>query len=336
MVGEPALFLPGEQELLSAVLDRAAWPLFPEGNVSQKYLAILLLTMVAKNPSLYLHTHRVRLLTRRLTCGLHLSTGQSTTIELAALLHDVGEMAVSTATLQKVSRLAHWELMRIRRHPVYGAVILKQMGMLSQVTHVVYHHHEHWDDGGYPAGLQGEAIPLGARILAIADAFEVMTSHRPYQTPRPPIQALEELRRCAGTQFDPVLVDRFCCSLEVDHLYSFPIEIGEYAGTVVARKDDAASSISETEKRCCREASLIPCSSMADEHPTFLTLLLKHGQLVGSFLAMQSRLTLCRTESYLSRESRLGCEASWGLRCAETKWTARQCCRTFHAGRERS
>jgi putative nucleotidyltransferase with HDIG domain len=168
------------------------------------------------NPSLYVHSHRVRLLTHHQAYVLHLSQSQANAIELAALLHDIGKLAIPNSTLQKASHLTHEELMRIRRHPAYGAVILKQMGMLSQVTHVVYHHHEHWNGGGYPAGIQGEEIPLGARIIAIADAFEVMTSHRPYQAPRPPIQAVEELRRCAGTQFDPILVDRFCSSLESD------------------------------------------------------------------------------------------------------------------------
>jgi putative nucleotidyltransferase with HDIG domain len=259
MVGETALVLPGEQELLAAVLDRAAWPLFPGSSFRQKHVAMLLLTLMVNNPSLYLHSHRVRLLTHHLTCVLHLSQGQATAIELAALLHDIGKLAIPTSTLQKASRLTHEELMRFRRHPAYGAVILKQMGMLSQIIHIVYHHHEHWDGGGYPAGLQGETIPLGARIVAIADAFEAMTSHRPYQAPRPPIQALEELRSCAGTQFDPLLVDRFRSSLEADLSGSSPIEIGKCAGTnsaglltVVTRKDDTASNTLRAEKHCCQ------------------------------------------------------------------------------------
>jgi putative nucleotidyltransferase with HDIG domain len=259
MVGETALVLPAEQELYAAVLSRAAWSLFPGGNVRQKHLAILLLILLVNNPSLYLHSHRVRLLTHHLTCVLHLSQSQAIAIELAALLHDIGKLAIPTSMLQKASRLTHGELMRIRRHPAYGAAMLKQMRMLSQVTHVVYHHHEHWDGRGYPAGLQGEAIPLGARIVAIADAFEVMTSHRPYQAPRPPIQALEELRRCAGTQFDPILVGRFCSNLEANLPCRSPIEIGKYAGTngagvltIVTRNDDAASSTLRTEKHCCQ------------------------------------------------------------------------------------
>jgi HD-GYP domain-containing protein (c-di-GMP phosphodiesterase class II) len=81
--------------------------------------------------------------------------------------------------------------------------------MLKNVIPMVYHHHERWDGNGYPAGLQGEAIPLGARIVAIADAFEVMTSHRAYQATRTTVEALEELYVCAGTQFDSYLVEWF-------------------------------------------------------------------------------------------------------------------------------
>jgi HD-GYP domain-containing protein (c-di-GMP phosphodiesterase class II) len=110
--------------------------------------------------------------------------------------------------------ITHKELVYIKRHPKYGAALLSQMRMPSQGAHTVYHHHEHLDGGGYPTGIQGEAVPLGARMIAITDAFEVITSRRPYRAPRLPMMALEELRRCAGTQFDPVLVDRFCTSLE--------------------------------------------------------------------------------------------------------------------------
>ena len=232
--------------------------------------------------------------------------------------------------------------MHIKRHPAYGAELLRQMRMPSQVTHVVSHHHEHWDGGGYPAGLQGEAIPLGARIVAIADAFEVMTSHRPYQAPRPPIQALEELRRCAGIQFDPVLVDRFCSSLETDLPGSPPVETGRGAGTngagvlaIVTRKDDAASSILRTEKHCCRHASCLACSSMADEHPAFLSPLLKHGQLAGPFWALPPHMAPSRLASHPPRGRGPACEGSRGLTCADTGRTARQSCQPSHAARER-
>ena len=103
--------------------------------------------------------------------------------------------------------------------------------MPDDVVEAVYHHHEHWNGRGYPDGISGEVIPLGARLIAIADAFEVMTSHRPYQALRTPTQALEELRRCAGSQFDPVLVDLFCTSLEADLSGTSSFEMGRCVGS---------------------------------------------------------------------------------------------------------
>jgi HD-GYP domain-containing protein (c-di-GMP phosphodiesterase class II) len=157
--------------------------------------------------------------------------------------------------LQKASQLTHEEFAHIKQHPAYGVLMLEQMGMLNQVKCIVYHHHEHWDGSGYPRGLQGEAIPIGACIVAIADAFEVMISCRLYQAPRTPTRALEELRRCAGTQFDPVLVERFCTSLEADLSGTSPFVPGRYVGTnedkvlaVVARKRDETSGTLRKEK----------------------------------------------------------------------------------------
>lgn len=230
--------------------------------------------------------------------------------------------------------------MHIKRHPAYGAVILRQMGMPSQVTHIVSHHHEHWDGGGYPAGLQREAIPLGARIVAIANAFEVMTSHRPYQAPRPPIQALEELRRCAGTQFDPVLVDRFCSIMGADLSGSSPVEIGRDAGTngagvltVGTRKDDPASSTVRKERHWCRHVNCLAYSSVADEHPSILYLLVQYGQLTGPVWVMEPPMAPSRLGSDPPRGEESACEGRKGLTCAGTKWPARQSCQPAHAGR---
>jgi len=240
---------PNEQELLTMVFGGAALPakarrLPGQDDTRQLHLAALLLILLAKDPHLYTHSRRVRLLTHHLACGvLYLSQDEAMPMELAALVHDIGKLAILDEVLQKASPLTQAEFAHIKQHPALGAVILRQLGMPTQVTGVVYHHHEHWDGAGYPSGLQGEAIPLGARIVAVADAFEVMTSHRPYQTPRTPAQALEELRRCAGTQFDPFLVERFCTSLEADLPGTSLSEPGRYAGThddgvlaVVARK----------------------------------------------------------------------------------------------------
>jgi putative nucleotidyltransferase with HDIG domain len=244
---------PNEKELLAAVLDEAGLALQARKRSGQDdrrqiRVAVLPLALLKRDPYLYTHCCRVRLLTHHLVHVLQFPQDEAISIELAALVHDIGKLAIPAVVLQKASRLTQEEFAHVKQHPAYGAVMLEQMGMLSQVRRIVYHHHEHWDGSGYPAGLQGETIPLGARIVAIADAFEVMTSQRPYQAPRTPTQALEELRTCAGIQFDPVLVERFCTSLEADLPGMSPFVPGRCAGTnedevlaVVARKCDENS-----------------------------------------------------------------------------------------------
>jgi putative nucleotidyltransferase with HDIG domain len=177
-------------------------------------LSILTLTLRAKDPQLYQHCNRVQRITHFLTQALKLPKEEGITIELAGLFHDIGKIAIHNDVLQKPTCLTSEEYQDVKGHAARGAEILGHIKMLNKVVPMVHHHHERWDGHGYPSGLCREAIPLGARILAIADAFEVMTSHRAYSKTRTPAQALEELRRNAGTQFDPVLVDRFCSSME--------------------------------------------------------------------------------------------------------------------------
>lgn len=179
-------------------------------------LSTLTLTLKVKDPQLYEHSCRVQQLIHRLAQALRLPQEDAVMIELAGLFHDIGKIGIHNDVLQKASGLTRQEFEDIKQHAARGAQIISQVKLLKQAIPMVHHHHERWDGHGYPAGLRGEAIPLGARVIAIADAFEVMTSQRPYITTHTPAQALEELRRCAGTQFDPILVDRFCSDLEAD------------------------------------------------------------------------------------------------------------------------
>lgn len=179
-------------------------------------LSVLTLTLRTKDPQLYEHSCRVQAFTRHLAQALRLSQEDTIVMELGALFHDIGKMYIHNDVLHKVLPLTSEEFAGIKEHPARGAAMLGQIGMMHKVALLVRHHHERWDGKGYPCGLCADAIPFGARIVAIADAFEVMTSQRAYQTTRTPSEALEELRRCAGTQFDPVLVERFCISLEAD------------------------------------------------------------------------------------------------------------------------
>ncbi|HEX5910184.1 MAG TPA: HD domain-containing phosphohydrolase, partial [Thermoleophilaceae bacterium] len=127
----------------------------------------------------------------------------------AAELHDVGKVAVPDDILSKPGPLDDEEFAFIRRHTLIGERIISAAPALSEVARLVRSSHERWDGTGYPDGLAGEEIPLASRIVFAADAFDAMTSTRPYNTPRSADEAIRELRACAGTQFDPVVVEAF-------------------------------------------------------------------------------------------------------------------------------
>jgi len=130
-------------------------------------------------------------------------------IEHGVLLHDIGKIGIPDAILLKPGPLtaAEWAIMR--RHPEIGRQVIEKVPFLRGAVPIVYHHHERWDGTGYPLGLCGEAIPLGARIFAVADALDAMTFDRPYSRAIPFEDARSEIRRCAGTHFDPAVVDTF-------------------------------------------------------------------------------------------------------------------------------
>jgi HD-GYP domain-containing protein (c-di-GMP phosphodiesterase class II) len=177
-------------------------------------LSTLISALKAKDPLLYLHSCRVQHFTRQLTHALRLPTEEAKTIKIAALLHDIGKLGIHDAILHKASHLTPQEYETVKEHPARGAYLLSQIPWLKKAVPLVHSHHERWDGYGYPYGLRRKTIPLGARIIAIADAFEVMTSqNRTYQTPRSMKEALKELRDCAGMQFDRSLVTLFCDSL---------------------------------------------------------------------------------------------------------------------------
>jgi putative nucleotidyltransferase with HDIG domain len=126
-----------------------------------------------------------------------------------ALLHDIGKIGVPDNVLRKPSALSEAEWVTMRKHPEYGARIVAGIPFLEDVSKIVRHHHERWDGAGYPDRLAGESIPLGARIFAVADSFDAMTSDRPYRRAMSIDAACAEIARCRGTQFDPVVADAF-------------------------------------------------------------------------------------------------------------------------------
>jgi len=138
-----------------------------------------------------------------------LPSWQVQNVQLGALLHDIGNIGVDEHILNKPGKLTKEELELVKAQPVLGADIIAKIDHLRQIVPIVRHHHERFDGSGYPDGLAGEDIPLEARILAVADAFGAMTADRAYRKALPPRQAIAELDACAGTQFDPQVVEAF-------------------------------------------------------------------------------------------------------------------------------
>jgi putative two-component system response regulator len=168
----------------------------------------------AKDPMTEHHCQRLAFLAGRLTERVGLDHETAETIAYGALLHDVGKIGVPESVLTKPGPLDDDEWAIMRRHPEIGERICRPLGDAGGFLPIIRHHHERWDGKGYPDGLGGEAIPLGARIVSLADAFDAMTHDRQYRAARSTADALEEIRSCSGRQFDPVLADLFIQTVE--------------------------------------------------------------------------------------------------------------------------
>ncbi len=135
-------------------------------------------------------------------------------IRHAGMLHDIGKLGVPTLVLQKSGALTEEEFAAIQLHPLRGLEIVREIGFLDEALAGIMHHHERMDGRGYPLGLAGDEIPEFARVIGVADAFDSMTSTRSYRGARPAEEAVAELRKCSGAQFDPVMVDAFVAALK--------------------------------------------------------------------------------------------------------------------------
>lgn len=155
------------------------------------------------------HARRVAVYSISIGEELGLNRSELTKVRLAALLHDIGKIGIQDKILLKNSRLTGEEYEVIKKHPVYGAEILENIDQLKDIVPSVRGHHERYDGKGYPDGKKGDEIPLIARIIAVADAFDAMTSHRPYISNKEKEQALNEIYKNINTQFDPVVVEAF-------------------------------------------------------------------------------------------------------------------------------
>jgi HD-GYP domain-containing protein (c-di-GMP phosphodiesterase class II)/pSer/pThr/pTyr-binding forkhead associated (FHA) protein len=210
----PGRFAEPDLELLAAIGNHAGVALHRVRLLSE--LERLLLdtiraiaaTIDAKDGYTHRHSERVAALSRRLGAALGLPPEELQTVELSALLHDVGKIAVPDSILNKPGSLTPEEFAEMRKHPVHGARILAniQSPAIQAVLPGVQYHHERWDGSGYPDGLEGEAIPLLGRLLGIADFFDAMTSARAYRAPLPVTDAVRLIAEGAGTHFDPRIV----------------------------------------------------------------------------------------------------------------------------------
>ncbi len=182
-------------------------------------LQCLVTTLEAKDHYTHRHSERVTDLAVKIAEAMSCSREEIESIRFAGLLHDIGKIGIHDAVLQKSDTLTEEEFSLVRTHPIVGEKIVGPLGLLPMETAVVRNHHERWDGGGYPDGLAGEAIPRVARILAVADSYDAMTSDRPYRSGKTPAEAMDELRQCAGSQFDRSVVRAF---LEMDPLILIP------------------------------------------------------------------------------------------------------------------
>jgi putative nucleotidyltransferase with HDIG domain len=172
------------------------------------------LAVEAKDQYTHGHSENVMKYTVVLARQMGLSPQDVEQVKYAGLLHDIGKIGVSESILNKPGRLTDEEFEEIRKHPELGARIISDVPFLKSLVPLVRHHHEFYNGGGYPDGIDGENIPFGARVLSVADAFEAMTSDRPYRKSLPRTVATDILRKESGTQFDPLVVDAFLAMLE--------------------------------------------------------------------------------------------------------------------------
>jgi putative nucleotidyltransferase with HDIG domain len=182
-------------------------------NLEQSYMQMVLAlarTMDARDTYTAGHSERIAALAETVARALGCAEAEIQDVQWGALLHDIGKIGVPDEILRKPGPLTEAEQIVMRQHPIVGEGILAPTERMRGVARIVRHHQERWDGSGYPDGVRGEAIPIGARILAVVDAYSAITDDRPYKKARSHADALRELRRGAGTRYDPHIVEVFC------------------------------------------------------------------------------------------------------------------------------
>jgi putative two-component system response regulator len=180
--------------------------------VRQQYLnSIKSLALALEARDSYTQGHSLRVTQYSLSVAEHLSLPKykKKQLHLAGLLHDIGKIGVKKEVLNKPDKLTPEQYEQIKTHPLLAIKILRPVITDEDILEMIRHHHESWDGKGYPDGIKGEEISLGARIMQVCDTFDAITSDRPYRKARPKEIAFEELIRCSGSQFDPYIVRTF-------------------------------------------------------------------------------------------------------------------------------
>jgi HD-GYP domain-containing protein (c-di-GMP phosphodiesterase class II) len=184
------------------------------GRRTFELLELLALTIESQVETMRGHARRVSFYASLLAERVGLSSQAIEDLRIAGFLHDLGKIGIPSSLLLHPDSLSTEECALLQRHPEIGARLVQPIGVASSVVDAIRHHHERWDGGGYPNRLSGEQIPLLARLVAVADAFDAMSSDRPYRPALDPEHVRAELAACAGSQFDPTLAKEFLSLVE--------------------------------------------------------------------------------------------------------------------------
>jgi HD-GYP domain-containing protein (c-di-GMP phosphodiesterase class II) len=182
----------------------------------------------ANDPYTSGHSRRVASLSLQIGAAIDLSRDTMIKLHFAALLHDVGKISIAGATLRKTSRLDDDEFVHLKQHPITGERIVRKISNLADVAPMVRWHHERYDGRGYPDGLVGKEIPVESAIVCAADAYDAMTSKRPYGKPKTHMEAVQEIGRNEGTQFAPIVVNGLKTVATAGRIQSFNINEDDF------------------------------------------------------------------------------------------------------------
>lgn len=184
---------------------------------TQETLKVLANTVDERDKYTFFHSVHVAEYAKKISEQLNLKLDDINEIEMAGLVHDLGKIGIEDSILNKPSRLSDEEYSKIKEHPEIAYRLLKNLKPYKKGATYVLHHHEHYNGLGYPQKISGTNIPLGARVLSVADCYDAMTTDRPYRKALPSSAAVTELRACSGTQFDPQVVKAFITVLKNDY-----------------------------------------------------------------------------------------------------------------------